>query len=55
MNEEEIKKLISSEVKKKMKEEKEQLAKMVENKFLYTGEFAGSRKLIDVVNEWSRR
>lgn len=55
MNEEQIKELIANEVKKKLKEEKEQLAQMVENRFLYTGEFAGARKLIDVVNEWARR
>lgn len=55
MNKEQIKELIANEVKKKLKEEKEQLALMVESRFLYTGEFAGARKLIDVVNDWARR
>lgn len=53
MNEEQIKELIANEVKQKLKEEKEKFARMVKNKFLYTGEFAGARKLIDVVNEWA--
>ncbi len=55
MDEEQIKKLISSEVDKKLKAEKQLLATMIENNFLYTGEFAKASLLIDVINQWSRR
>lgn len=55
MNEEDIKELIAKEVNKKLKEEKKRFAKMVETRFLYTGEFAGARRLIDVVNDWANK
>jgi hypothetical protein len=58
MNEEEIKKLIEVEVSKKveskLKEEKENLYKIIEHKLLYTGEFAKARRIIDEFFQWTR-
>lgn len=52
MNEEEIKSLIESEVNKKVLIAKQQLSNIIDKRFLYTGEYAGARKLIDAVREW---
>jgi len=53
LTEEQIKELIASEVRKQLAEEKKQLAKMVRDKFLYTGQYAGAAKLMDVIDKWA--
>ena len=55
MTEDQIKELIANEVSRKLAEERKELAKLIERKFLYTGEFVGARRLIDAINEWGGR
>ena len=50
---EELQNLIKTEVEKQIKKEKLALAKLIEQNFLYTGEFAGARKLIDTIDRWA--
>lgn len=54
MNEEQIKQLIKIETARQLKREKEQLTYLLENKFLYKGEFVQTRKFLDAIKEWSR-
>lgn len=50
---EEVKELIKNEIARHVKEEKGKLAKIIENKFLYRGEYVGARNLMDAVNSWA--
>jgi len=54
MDASEIKILIDKEVKNQLKIEKQNIAKKIRGKLLYTGEFARSRWLIDIFDEWSK-
>lgn len=55
MTPEEIKKLIHDEVKAKLAEEKKKLANLVEGKLLYTGQYAGAAKIMDIFKEWASK
>jgi len=50
----EIKNLVEIEVKKQLAIEKKKIAKKIHEKFIYTGEFAKARWLIDIFDEWAR-
>lgn len=50
MTEEQIKKLISDEIKK----EKKSLAIMMKMQLQYTGQYAKASHVIDVINKWSQ-
>lgn len=54
MTPEEIQKLITNEVKKQMKLEKENLAKKINYKLEYTGKFAQAYLLMQVFKDWAR-